>query len=73
MNHKSFPEPVYTAALEKLNGQLRLLKKRKETIAWLRFAVILLLTATLYYGYPLSTLYTFLTALGIDGPVYPPG
>lgn len=63
MNHKSFPQAIYTAETERLNGQLQLLKKRKNTIAWIRFAVILLLAAALYYLYPIGFLYTAITAV----------
>lgn len=63
MNHKSFPESVYTAETERLKEALRLLKKRKDSISWSRFAVVILLIITLYYVYPVSTLYTFVAAL----------
>jgi len=63
MNHKSFPEANYIAETERLKGQLLLLKKRKDTIAWTRFAIIILLVAALYYLYPISFLYTAIVAL----------
>jgi hypothetical protein len=63
MNHQSFPLAIYTSETERLNAQLLLLKKRKNTIAWTRFAVIILLIAALYYFYAVSLLYTAIAAL----------
>jgi len=57
MNHKSFPQAIYTSETDRLNNQLLLLKKRKDTIAWTRFGVIILLIAALYYLYPTGLLY----------------
>ena len=63
MNHKSFPETTYITEIERLTGQLVLLKKRKNTIAWIRFAVVVILAAALYYLYPISLLYASLAAV----------
>ncbi len=38
------------------------MKKRKDSISWLRFAIVLLLIAALYYLYPLSALYSGICA-----------
>ena len=63
MNHKSFPQAVYISETDKLNGQLLLLKKRKNTIAWIRFAVIIVLALTLYYLYPFGFAYSAIAAV----------
>ena len=63
MNHKSFPQAIYTSETERLNSQLLLLKKRKDTISWARFAVISLLLAALYYLYPTGLLYASIAAV----------
>lgn len=63
MNHKSFPEAVYIMETDRLTAALSLLKKRKDIISWARFAVVILLMATLYYLYPVSALYTGIAAL----------
>ncbi|MEO6315368.1 MAG: hypothetical protein ABIU63_18760 [Chitinophagaceae bacterium] len=63
MNHQSFPQAIYTSEIERLNGQLAQQKKRKDSIAWARFALIVLLAAAVYYLYPFSLLYTAITAI----------
>jgi MutS domain V len=63
MNHKSFPAAVYDAQINELNGQLSLLKKRKDRISWTRLAIILLLIAVAYYLYPVSILYAMLSGI----------
>ncbi|MEO5684714.1 MAG: MutS family DNA mismatch repair protein [Chitinophagaceae bacterium] len=57
MNHQSFPEARYIAEISRLTEQLSLLKKKKNSIAWSRFALIILLAAAVYYLYPVGLLY----------------
>ena len=63
MNHNSFPQDIYTAEINRLNGQLQLLKKRKDIISWTRFATILLLIASVYYLHTLSLVFTSIIAV----------
>jgi hypothetical protein len=63
MNHTSFPVDAYTAEINRLNQQLTLLKKRKDLIAWSRFALVILLAAAIYYLYSISLVYMGLAAL----------
>jgi hypothetical protein len=65
MNHKSFPAAEYNAQINELNGQLSLLKKRKDRISWLRLALILLLVADAWYLFQVSILYTILIAAAL--------
>jgi hypothetical protein len=57
MNHTSFPQAIYTLETDRLNQALAFLKKRKDRIAWYRFALVMLLIAIAYYLYPVSILY----------------
>ena len=63
MNHTSFPQAIYASETERLKVELLLLKKKKNTIAWIRFAVIILLVAAVYYLYPVGLLYTTIAAV----------
>ncbi|MEP7277421.1 MAG: hypothetical protein ABI813_02155 [Bacteroidota bacterium] len=63
MNHSSFPHTVFAQEMDRLKTQLDLLKKRKDSIAWTRFFIILLLAASVYYLYPAGLLYASLAAI----------
>ncbi len=63
MNHKSFPRDIYTAEIDRLNGQQLQLKKRKDIISWTRFGVILLLIAAIYYLHAVSLVFTIIIAV----------
>jgi len=63
MNHKSFPLALYNTEIERLTGLLLGLKKRKNSIAWTRFALVLLLIASLYYLYPLGLALTAIVSI----------
>lgn len=63
MNHNSFPETIYQQEIERLNGHLSALKKRKNNIAWARFGIIVILAGALYYLYPLNYLYALIAGI----------
>ena len=63
MNHKHFPEAIYTTQIEQLNQQLTLLKKRRSSIAWARLVLVLLLITSAVYLYPISFALAFIVLL----------
>ncbi|MFT3935259.1 MAG: hypothetical protein QM726_16660 [Chitinophagaceae bacterium] len=67
MNHKSFPEETYKKEIERLTQILQTLQKTKNSIAWARFGVILLISIAVYYLHTISALYTAIACIILIG------